>query len=362
MSCCWSATNSWDDFLIILGLKNDPSAGDELEGKEIITSPTPTSASTSTEKSARTEKPARREISKRNKTRRRLFRRRPKNCEKSVSNNTLITDFSLDPLEENDQILEKKFPGSTPMERKRFLTGRSLERAQQKMESYIKWREQYHLNTAPYTVAQNFKKDEDAWDFAVDHTSKYYETPSSSSDAFSAPKKLPRIVKFGEIDDLRALDGRRIALVLPGLIEKKVAPLDFYARCVGVYLDLKLDRDSDENIYVIVDLRAGLNWPNASPTSLLPFVKSLNQQLIDAMPERMLRTIVYPIPPIAKPIWALFKSFLDKKVVAKISVLWGSAGVKSPIPKQMRNAVFDEKFMESLEGIRSSGFMNGPID
>ena len=240
------------------------------------------------------------------------------------------------------------------MERKRFLTGRTLERAEQKMLSYFQWRQQYHLDTAPYMSNQNLKKDEDVWNSAVEHTFKHYE--SSSNVASPTPGKLPRIIKFGEINDLRTLDGKRVALVLPALIDKSLAPLDFYARCVGVYLDLKLDRSSNEYIYVIVDLRSGVNWPNSSPSSLLPFVKSLNKQLIDAMPERMVRTIVFPIPPIAKPIWSIFKSFIDKRVVAKISLLWGSTAILSPIPKGLPVDVFDVGVIKSLEAIRSSEF------
>ena len=269
---------------------------------------------------------------------------------------TLLTDEE-DSLEESNQILEQKLPSSTPMERKRFLTGRSLKRVVQKMELYFEWREQYKLDEASYSQRTKFESDGDAWDFAVEHTSRYYDSPGASP-----PSKLSRIIKFGEIDDLYALDGRRIAQVLPGLIDKKLATLDFYARCVGVFLNLKLDRNSDESIYVMVDVRSGLNWPNLSPTALLPFVKSLNRQLIKAMPERMHRTFVYPIPPIAKPIWALFKNLLDKKIAAKISILWGGAGTSSPIPKGMLNEVFDAHIVESLEGIRCSEFSHPEIE
>lgn len=355
MSCCYSTTSFWNELCITLGWKKDD---DELEGKEIITSTTsaaPALHETPDELDPKhTEKDTKKR--KRIKQPKRLFRRRTKSIDvKSDTATTATLTTDIDPLEENDHLLEKQFPTSTPMERKRFLKGRSLKRAAQKMELYTTWRENYHLNSASYADQPNFEKDVDTWNFAVAHTSKYYVVRGSEK-VFKGPKALPRIIKFGEIQDLLAGDGRRIAIVLPGLIDKTLAPLDFYARCVGVYLDLKFDRNSNESIYVIVDVRQGQNWPNESPSTLLPFVKSLNQQLIDAMPERMLRTVVFPIPTIAKPIWALFKGFIDKKVVAKIDILWGGAAVKSPIPKGMKNKVFNDIFIKNLEGLRKAEF------
>ncbi len=281
-------------------------------------------------------------------------------------------DDSLGTENENaNLLLEQKFPTSTAMERKRFLTGRTLERAIQKMGPYMEWRQQYKLDDPSYVQQRKQLADlrahgDDVWDFAVEHTAKYYECPSDSSSSSSSggscdpsniPSKLPNIIKFVQ----KAADGRHIALVLPGLIDKKLAPLDFYARCVGVLLDVQLDRHSDDSIYVMVDVRAGLNWPNLSPASLLPFVKSLNRQLIDAMPERMHQTFVFPIPPVAKPIWALFKNLLDKKVTAKISILWGGAGTHSPIPKGLPGDVFEEDVVEQLEDARRSEFQIRPV-
>lgn len=348
----------------MIGFKTDPAASDELEGKEIITATT----SGANPKSAKRERKRlfsrSRSRSRSNsssstkvsKPRRGLFKRRSKSGDTVATTLLVDDDSNLLDGNPNDQLLEKKFQDSTPMERKRFLKGRGLDRAEQKMNRYFEWRKQYNLDGLASKVVR--KTDSEVWDIAVAHTAQYYE----SSDGSPVPSVVPRVVKFGDNEDLRALDGRRIALVLPGLIEKKLAPLDFFARCVGVYLDLKLDRNFDESIYVLVDVRSGLNWPNASPGSLLPFMKSLNKQLIDAMPERMHKTIVYPIPPIAKPIWALFKSFIDKKVVAKISILWGPASVNCPIPKGMRNDVFDQKVVNSIEDIRKSEFIYGGLE
>ena len=256
-------------------------------------------------------------------------------------------------IDGNERILKERFPTSTSMERKRFLTGRPLEKASRKMSSYMQWRKLYKLDDASYLQRKaEIKSDGDAWDFAVEQTFKCYEDRPKST-----PCKLPRVIKFGEVDDIHALDGRRVGYVLPGRIDRKLASLDFYARCLGVFLDLKLDRESSETIYIVVDVRSGLNWPNLSPTKLLSFVKSLNKQLINAMPERMHQTIVFPIPLIAKPVWGLFKNILDKKITAKISVLWGKADTSSPVPKGLPTDVFDDRVIESLESIRRSEFI-----
>ena len=273
-----------------------------------------------------------------------MFRRRSK------SNDTVSSLISQEEKINNDEErLEHQFPASTLMERKRFLNLRALKSAETKMESYMNWRQLYQLDSTSFTKNDKLS-DKEAWNFAVAHAAKYFEGKGQM------PSTLPRIVRFGEKKDLRALDGRRIAQVLPGLIDKKLATLDFYALCVGVFLDVKLDRDSDETIHVLVDVRAGLNWPNPAPTVLIPFVKRLTKQLADTAPERMHKTIVYPIPSAAKPIWAIFKGLIEPKTVSKISILWGPAAANAAIPKGMTNATFSAKNIESLEDSRYSEF------
>lgn len=230
--------------------------------------------------------------------------------------------------------LRRRFPASTLNERKRFLTMRSLARATEKMNFYMNWRRQYHLDSPSFRDHPMFRTDLDSWNFAVAHSSRYFH------DGLRYIQRLPRIVKFGDESGLIASDGKRIAHVLPGLIDKDIAPLEFYALCVAVYMDLKFDRNSDESVYVFIDVRAGDNWPNPPPSSLVPFVKSLTKNLSDTMPERMCKTIVYPIPSYAKPVWIIYKTFLEPRQVQKIDVLWGPASVDSYIPKEMSRKSF----------------------
>ena len=336
-----SCFGSFDAFLITLGVRADH------EEKEVVQQAEPVKKKRSFFRRRRIKK-----SSNENKTSRGLFLRRSKS-DATVSSVSTVSSEGTDHHLETGNELQKRFPASTRQERKRFLTGRSLVRATEKMDYYIKWRQQYQLDSKSFRQHPSFGSDEEAWDFAVDHASKYYNGGSVQSG-------LPRIVKFSHDKKLIAKDKKRIAQVLPGLIDKRLAPLDFYALCVAVYLDLTFDRNSDESIYVLVDVRAGVNWPNPSPTALMPFVKSLTKNLADNMPERMSKTYVYPIPAVAKPVWAIYKAFLDPKLVKKIKVLWGPASANSPIPSQMmKNGTFTESIIDQLEDSRFSEFKYG---
>lgn len=252
----------------------------------------------------------------------------------------------------NELELGRRFPESTPNERKRFLTMRSLPKATEKMSYYMKWRRQYHLDSPSFRDHPIFGSDLDSWKFAVIHASRHFQ-----DDSLKSIQTLPRIVKFGDESGLYTRDGKRIAHVLPGLIDKDIAPLEFYALCVAIYMDLKFDRNSDENIYVFIDVRAGVNWPNPSPSSLVPFVKNLTKNLSDTMPERMCKTIVYPIPSYAKPVWVIYKQFLEPRQVQKIDVLWGPASVDSYIPEEMsRQSFCGTDLVEKLEQSRLREF------
>ena len=363
MACQMKTCISFDELLIMMGFKTDPE-DEQLLTKQPVHEPEAIPSSQPLkEKGPRTKSKERFLVRARSKLRdkrskaSKLLRRRRSRSNKSNEVTTPATSVSSieDLQNEDDRILEKRFPASTAVERKRFLFGRTVERATEKMEIYRAWRQQYQLDSKSFRNHPEFKNDREVWDFAVAHASKYFGNASNSTQV---PSTLPQIVKFGETSDIRALDGRRIAQVLPGLIDKNHSPLEFYALCFAVYLDLKLDRNSDESVHVFVDVRAGKNWPNHPAVALVPFVKSLIKQLMENMPERMITTYVCPIPLVAKPIWMLIKGFLDKKIVKKITVMYGPASVNSALPKDMTNHIFNAKVIASLEHQRTSDFIH----
>ncbi len=286
------------------------------------------------------------------------FQRRSTKSVKSNETNATICDVNIVPAMDDEdsknlEIIHQKFPETTLMERKRFLAHRTLERAIEKLEYYTTWRREYHLDSPEFQKRPAFKSDGDVWDWVVEYAAKHYNGKKEQEMATS----LPRIVRFGDGTDLKAVDGRRIVQVLPGMVDKSIAPQEFYALCVAFYLDVKLSRDSNEDIHVLVDVRAGRNWPNAPATVLVPFVKQLTKQLADNFPERMYHSIVYPIPSLAKPIWAMFKTFLHPKILTKIDILWGPAWVNSPTPRGILDGTLNEEALEAIEAYRISEFL-----
>jgi len=275
----------------------------------------------------------------------------------------IVTDDNFSSLAHEDKVLKDRFQMSTAQERKRFLSGRTLDRASDKMQSFMIWRQQYRLEETHLLPFHQYN-DLEVWNYAVSHAvSCYRRNENTSKRQRNTPPidnsqmVLPRIVKFGDDPtDFRANDGRRIALVNPALIDNSIAPLELYASCIAVYLYLKLDRQSEENIHVLIDVRAGKGWPNPPPTVLIPFVKTLSKLLVDNMPERMYKCILFPLPIAAKPIWGVFKKFLDRKVVSKMHILFGPASSDSRIPKGMESESFDAERIAQLERSRQFEF------
>lgn len=275
-------------------------------------------------------------------------RRKPLRLFRRVdSNNTTSTVNSNDEELEVEEVLSTLFPTMTEMEIKRFSRNRSLEKARKKSTAYMKWRKLYDLDNPSFRKNAKLSSDWDIWNAAAVHAARKF-------DGYVKIKSgLPRIVRFGEVNDLLAADGRRMVQVYPGMIDGDVAPLEFYALCFAIYIDLKLDRKSDETVHVLIDTRHGKGWTNAPAMSLIPFVKSLVKNLEENMPERMFSCILYPLRPACKPIWTVFKGFLHQKVVDKIRIYWGPATPDSPIPKEMVNKAFTKNVVESIEQCRT---------
>ena len=299
------------------------------------------------------------ELSK--KPKKRMFSKSPrsksqlKNVNRPKSSDTTVTSLTSDGdlQAENESVLKNQFPASTAMERKRFLdSGRSLKRATEKMDSYLCWREYYNLDHPKLKRISRLRNDLKVWNFAVAYACKYFEDGPAS-------RQLPRVVKFGEKKDLRALDGNRIFHVLPVLIDDEAASVNFHALCIAIYLDLKLDRNSDEKIHVVVDVRGMPNFPSAPSTVLITLIQSLTKHLADHMPERLIDAVVFPVPLISKPMQPFFEGMLDRKVRRKISVIWAlSSDVNGPTPKQLANyQSYDKKILKKLEKQRATEFI-----
>ena len=261
------------------------------------------------------------------------------------------TDVSEEPVD----VLERMFPTSTPNERYRFISRRTVKRAAEKMNFFMEWREKFKLDDEIFTSQKALiLDDEESWNFVVSYISK------QMSPVFELQHKLPRIIRFADVynNELRTCNGKRVAYILAAMLDVNLATQVFYSACVTAYLDFKLDRNSLETIAVVIDVRPGTGWPNPPAMSLIPFIKATAKHLSMSMPERLEVCIVYPLPTFAKAVWIIIKGFLDPKSVVKIRLLWGSAGamIDSPAPVEKMKHFFDRKMIDCIEATRQSEF------
>jgi len=257
--------------------------------------------------------------------------------------------------------LSREFPDATLEECIRFRSRRSIEQARVKLKGYLEWRTFYLLDQIPPYQSQLFSNDEQVWNFAVNHALKFFP-------AFKLETDLPRFlrvvghdanIQYTQImechDCTRSKSGKRVVLILSGLIDSRIAPLELYALAFAMYFDLILDRQSLDDIVFAADVRKGKGWRNASPATMIPFLKHLVKQM-DQFPERLDTCYVYPVPSLAKGLWTMIKGFLKENVVDKVDIHWGNALKHATCPPRTLERFFDEKTIEDLERNRRSEF------
>eukprot|EP00591_Stephanopyxis_turris_P002433 CAMPEP_0195513160 /NCGR_PEP_ID=MMETSP0794_2-20130614/4868_1 /TAXON_ID=515487 /ORGANISM="Stephanopyxis turris, Strain CCMP 815" /LENGTH=270 /DNA_ID=CAMNT_0040641097 /DNA_START=436 /DNA_END=1248 /DNA_ORIENTATION=- len=256
-----------------------------------------------------------------------------------------------------EHFLASHFPGSTFEERRRFLISRNgdVDAASKMLVNYFNFRAE-HLDSIQPIVHMNDVKQRGRIDTTagrVTHASS--PISSSTSSSRQQPPHLPQVVYMNNGPPL-ARDGTRIFYVMPCIINLALASAHDYAIQLASYLDHILCRHSMEKITVLIDIRSGLGWPNASPMKLLSFIKTASKILNDHFPERLSRCILYPMPRSTLTIWNTVKRFIDPKTVQKIILLPGSAGHDASYPRGLLNYV-DEGSMAFLEHYRHSKFL-----
>jgi hypothetical protein len=264
---------------------------------------------------------------------------------------TIRNIFTKKTLTAEEQQLAESFPQATPAEITRFLTGRTLARANEKMVNYFAFREEHLLDELHDTLPPD-STDVQVWNHACSFTATNLMDPPVELNG-----PLPRVIRMTHNgNDFKAKDDKRVIYVIPALIDTNQAPLTLYATATALYLDLKIDRNFNEALHVAVDVRAGKGWANAKPTTVLPFASQLSKVLADTFPERMTKTLVYPVPWVAKPVWGLAKKLLDPKHVKKIELYYGPADVTSPLPKEMESFL-PENDLNAMEESRKGDFV-----
>ncbi|GFH60200.1 hypothetical protein CTEN210_16676 [Chaetoceros tenuissimus] len=258
----------------------------------------------------------------------------------------------------DDKEIRKVFKSSTKAERERFVAlGLPQRDMFEKMDRYFMWRREMYLDSKEFRKQKkSLKTDSDVWDFAVSHTAQYTKTSLSNKGSIS----LPRIIKFSTSDaDFTASDDRRVAQVLPGLIDKNIAPLSFYAQCVATYLELKFDRKKNDDIHVHVDVRQGVNWPNLTPLTLIPFTTELAGLLTDYMPNRLYKIYVYPLPTVASPVWSMYKALIGSEYANKVEVFWGESTLAdAELPEGLEDVGCRGQLLRDLEHSRYDEFIS----
>jgi hypothetical protein len=97
-------------------------------------------------------------------------------------------------------------------------------------------------------------------------------------------------------------------------------------------LDRKAQREAAEKITLLMDLRPGKGWRNISAIRLIPFIKDIVSLLLTMFPERLEKTILFPLPFALTWVFGAVKAVIDPVTAEKIQVLSGAANVDSPLP------------------------------
>eukprot|EP00559_Dactyliosolen_fragilissimus_P005943 CAMPEP_0184864236 /NCGR_PEP_ID=MMETSP0580-20130426/14207_1 /TAXON_ID=1118495 /ORGANISM="Dactyliosolen fragilissimus" /LENGTH=385 /DNA_ID=CAMNT_0027362931 /DNA_START=110 /DNA_END=1264 /DNA_ORIENTATION=+ len=246
----------------------------------------------------------------------------------------------------NDHEMEVRCVSSTMAERRRFLCARkgNVEEAIEQLNCFLDWRKEYQLDdnfrtkTFPDNLDQNvpsvstndhISDDEYDWKYAVTKALSLCSPDQS-------PQSFPRLARFDSEDgNDRMIDsnGKRIMQFLPAQVDSSIATDSTYVTAIGIYLDRKLCRNSDEKITVVIDLRAGEGWANPKAKNIVPLIKQLVKLLERNFPERLHKSILYPFPSAAVFLWKLVKIFIDPDTSRKVVLVPGSSSRESKPPK-----------------------------
>lgn len=276
-------------------------------------------------------------------------------------------DDDLDDL----QKLEKYFPFSTLAERRRFLNAKAgkYDRAYEQMKQYLEWREQFDLDHIGLQVAVS--QDDEDWQSCAssDGTLDEMDWRCASEKALSydeghpdfLPSVLPQLVRIltvpGSNEHMRDHDGHRILHLLPAQMDPHIASHETFALCIAFYLERKLGRDTMEKMTVVIDVRAGKGWANPRPNKLIPFIKRISSLMERNFPERLAKSILFPLPRAATVIWGVIKNFLDPNTAEKIAVIAGNAATESPPPYKKMEEYMERKVIDRMEKIRIDSFL-----
>ena len=190
-------------------------------------------------------------------------------------------------------------------------------------------------------------------DKAKEDTKEVKEKEPEKKTPEEAPvTKLPQVMFIHTKEDgTPATDthGKRLIIVLPAMVDRKLATSETYALAMAFYLNLKFDRNDEEKMAVVIDVRPGNGWPNQLAITMINFVRKVATMLQRFYPERLERLVIFPVPMAAMMIWQAMKKFVRNDTMEKLVLVRGAAACASPVPKEVLKEHVDVEILDLME-------------
>lgn len=192
------------------------------------------------------------------------------------------------------------------------------------------------------------------------HTATETSSDGKEETSHSDDPDLDQVVFFHKNEEdgkpLCDIDGGRLLHLLPGLIDPNLAPASVYANSIAFYLDRNFDRDIEEKVTILVDVRAGQGWPNTPAYGMITFLKTIIKVFEYNFPERVKKFVAFPIPRIAIGVFNTIKLLFDSNTANKIVLVSGSAAVDAALPKEAIKDHIPEDVLDETEKARLGYF------
>jgi hypothetical protein len=245
----------------------------------------------------------------------------------------------------------------TVQERDRFLTASKgkVRSAVRSAQCYLSWREAHRAIVQKIQSELELTGDQDSDDWMV--AVAVASAARGETKKTNVPTK--QVARMYHINGVTLLDrcGHRMIHVTPGKMDDCSLNLKTYALAIALYIDRKLAPDSKERITLLIDVRGGVGWRNLNGAQLLPFIQHTCSLLLAMFPERLARSVVYPLPPTFEWVWKIVRRCIDAETAKDIAVLTGPAFIVSPPPSAKMAQYLDEKVIQHLEQERVATFL-----
>jgi len=241
-----------------------------------------------------------------------------------------------DEITEAEAILANLLPKSTRAERRRFLVARkgNVDNARQMLEDHLIWRAQHLEQNVPnqHNLCESTQKGQSP---VSQNLSENLPSLENSECTISSVSKIDeQNRKFVSLNNgpPYAKDQTRLVHMLPFMIDLKAATVEEYSLYTAQYFDSRLDRNLEEKMTLVVDIRGGEGWANEPGVNFIKFIRCISRIMGDHFPERLQRCIIFPIPRYSLWIWGVVKNFLDPISREKMVLIAGGCDIGASVP------------------------------